>query len=273
MDALDRGSLLHDALENFWEVTRNSKRLSEMDREARQEIIDGAVRNALSRFAGRRSLGRGYTDSLHAWLTRLVGEWLKLENMRAQEFSVIATEHDVDLELADMRLSLRIDRVDRLASGSIVLIDYKSGQTPGVARWVGHPPQYRSEYPQLGLYAVAAKNSADSLLQGEIEALLVATLKLGAEGFAGFTVESAFFGKGSGVSQAPPTLDKVRNLEESLKDWSLLIEQWESSFISRIDEFKEGYAEVDPLPGACVFCDLQTLCRIQELGKQEAADD
>ena len=86
-----------------------------------------------------------------ALLEKLAREWLELERRRAP-FQVSAIEEQRDLEVAGLQFQSRIDRMDKLADGGHVLIDYKSGRMLSPRQWEGPRP----DDPQLPLYAVAA---------------------------------------------------------------------------------------------------------------------
>jgi len=57
---------------------------------------------------------------------RAYAEWLVAE-ARARPFTIVACEQRVEIPLRDIKLVGRVDRVDRLADGSLVVRDYKSG--------------------------------------------------------------------------------------------------------------------------------------------------
>ena len=99
--------------------------------------------------AGRRvnRCRSGIWNSKRVRLTRLVTEWLEFERERV-EFSVARTELDVSRSIAGLTLKLRLDRIDRLNDGSLLVIDYKSGN---VSSKLWEMP--RPEDVQLPLYA------------------------------------------------------------------------------------------------------------------------
>ena len=57
---------------------------------------------------------------------RVIQRLLELEAMRTP-FRVLAQEVDLDAPFADRQLRLRVDRMDELEDGRILVIDYKSG--------------------------------------------------------------------------------------------------------------------------------------------------
>jgi RecB family exonuclease len=95
--------------------------------------------------------------------------WLEIEKTRP-EFTVIAREASAVLSLAALLFHLRLDRVDKLADGSRVVIDYKTGEV-NPKDWF----QDRLEAPQLPMYAVL----------GQYTSVFYASLKAGKMGLFG----------------------------------------------------------------------------------------
>ena len=44
--------------------------------------------------------------------------------------------------------------------------------------------------------------------------------------------------------------------------WPALLQQWRERLERLVREFLDGYAAVQPQPGACEYCHLQMLCRV-----------
>jgi ATP-dependent helicase/DNAse subunit B len=205
--------------------------------------------------AAREQMPRRYLELEEQRLIRLVAEWLEYEAAR-QPFSVAGTEVERNLDLAGLALKLRLDRIDQLNDGSMLVIDYKSGiVTP--SSW--DPP--RPDDVQLPLYAGFALG--DEELPG---GLVFAEVRPGEPAFAGRVGDAAatlFPGlpKNNALMRNPFTA-------EMLIDWRECIEQLTGDFLA-------GKAEVDPreYPKTCERCDLQSLCRIQEHPTQFEDED
>jgi ATP-dependent helicase/nuclease subunit B len=171
---------------------------------------------------------------------RLIRRLCELERGRAA-FSVAATEEPAELALGGARLRMRLDRIDTVASGRVIL-DYKSGQ-PGSPDWFGERPTH----PQLLAYLAA--------LGADVIAL--ATVHVN-------TREVRF----CGVAAAPQLLPRVKAVpaEEGTPGgaWQQQQQQWLRLIERLIGAFLAGDARVDPAPGACDYCHLSALCRIAE---------
>jgi len=202
----------------------------------------------------REQMPRRYLELEELQLIRLVTEWLQYEAARIA-FEVADTEVKRPAHIAGLSFDLRLDRLDRLNDGSLLVIDYKSGNVSPNA-WV--PP--RPDDVQLPLYAGFALES-EEVLGG----LVFAQVRTGEMKFAGHVGDAS----ATLFTDLKGTNPLVRNslTAEQLLDWRDCIEQLAIDFI-------EGKAEVDPseYPKTCEHCGLQTLCRIQENPELRKAD-
>jgi ATP-dependent helicase/DNAse subunit B len=188
-------------------------------------------------------------------LTRLVTAWLDYESTRIP-FEVLETEASRTIALAGLTLELRLDRLDLLSDGSVLVLDYKSGDVSPRSWDLPRPDDV-----QLPLYAGFALGE-EEILGG----LVFAKLRPGDLTFAGRVGDPSatlFAGLKSGS-----TLAKSPLAAEDLINWRETIEQLARDFLA-------GRAEVDPRdpPKTCQRCGLQTLCRIQENQPQPEAED
>jgi ATP-dependent helicase/nuclease subunit B len=134
--AADRGIFIHRALAEFLDRSRGAW---PADAEAR--LLE----------AGRRAF-RAVEDrpGLHAfWWPRFerIARWFVAhEASRRENASPVAWEARGTLDLDGFVLRARADRIDRLAGGSLVLIDYKTGRVPRPADVaLGYAPQLTLE--------------------------------------------------------------------------------------------------------------------------------
>ena len=239
-----RGSLLHDALFTLWGEIRDHSALLALDTSAQGAAVGRAVRAAIEVIPGgrRRLLGSAYWDLEGQRLAALLAEWLTVERQRGS-FVVVQREQDVTLQLAQLQLRLRVDRVDELPDGSQLIIDYKSGLGK-VQDWLGERPAR----PQLLLYGIAAPGAAAALAFAQVRPR-----------------ESRFVGLGQ-VAAAPgiqTDIAKVVKQRMDAVDWQTLNQRWRENLEQLAQAFVAGDARVDPLgPASCTWCGLQPLCRI-----------
>ena len=173
-----------------------------------------------------------FAELERARLERLAREWLSIERTRPP-FEVVAIEERRALEVAGLSLDGRIDRMDRLADGTHLLVDYKTGN---VTRqdWLGERPGD----PQLPLYALGAGE--------DVSAIAFARLKRGEMKLSGYGRDG--------------------EVVERAKDWEGLKASWRAALESLARGFSGGDARVDPKKSlaTCRYCDLAPLCRVHE---------
>lgn len=247
-----RGKLLHAVMHAIWagppDGLRNLRDLASLS--DRPSFIADHIRRAFQReLSGnlRARMPRVYLDLEERRLVRLISEWLEYESTRVN-FEVLKTEDERTIHLAGLTFDLRLDRVDRLSDGTLLVIDYKTGEVTPKA-W--DPP--RPDDVQLPLYAAFA-------LHPEIEELGGLTFARVQPGKICFTGRI-----GDAHGTLIPSLTSRDALvrepfsAEMLMDWRERIEQLARDFLI-------GRAQVDPreYPRTCERCDLQCLCRIHE---------
>jgi ATP-dependent helicase/DNAse subunit B len=171
-------------------------------------------------------------------------------------FEVAATEVDSTGAVAGLTLKLRLDRVDRLNDGSLLVIDYKSGNVSPKSWELPRPDDV-----QLPLYAGFALPA-----EQELGGLVFAKVRPGDMGFAGkvadvlATIDNTI-NANSGMVKNPLTPMQV-------SEWRRAIEQLASDFIA-------GRADVDPreYPKTCDRCGLYAICRIREREDQQEPEE
>jgi probable DNA repair protein len=240
----ERGSLLHDALFALWGDIQDHTTLLALEDAAEEQVVALAVQAAIEKIPGgrRRLLGSAYWRLEGRRLLGLLHEWLAVERQRST-FVVLQREEDITLQLAQLQIRLRVDRIDQLPDGSQVIIDYKSG-TSKVQDWLGERPAR----PQLLLYGIAAPGSAAALAFAQVRPRDCRFVGLGAVAAA------------PGIATDIPKIVKERMAAD---DWESLNGCWRENLERLAQAFVAGDATVDPLaPASCTWCGLQPLCRI-----------
>jgi probable DNA repair protein len=255
LTAAQRGQLLHAVLHAVWAGKPAGMRTyDELVALADKRVwvadhVERTMQTALPRAIRERMPAR-YLELEQQRLVRLVGLWLDYESTRVR-FEVLKTEANCTTTVAGLTLDLRIDRLDRLSNGSVLVIDYKTGNvTP--ALWE-HP---RPDDVQLPLYAGFALGEEHA--QGlDIGGLAFAKVHPSKREFAGH------------VADAAATLDTSLTGRHSLvtKPFTLeMLMAWRKKIEELARDFLAGCADVYPRDPTktCDRCGLQTLCRIQE---------
>jgi probable DNA repair protein len=233
-DPRDRGALLHTALDYCWKDLKSSAKLKSLDPRALNEVVLGAVDRALiDKWVPVNPLGRQMQSVERERLTKLLCQWLSRERERREGFRVLEAESERPVQISGLGIHVRIDRVDQLDDGSVVLIDYKSSKKVKSA-WAGGRPAE----PQLPLYAVTA--------EPPVAGVAFATVRPGECDLAGHSVRNGILDGGGKEAELPP------------------IEDWRSVLSALAESYLRGDAPVDPANNACDICGLQRFCRIHE---------
>ena len=249
LSSAERGALLHDALYALWGEIEDFSSLVALQDKEEEEVIARSIEAALDTVSFRRRsrLGASYWHLESRRMATVLHEWLAVERQRS-EFFVVEREQDVTLELGQLPIRLRVDRVDQLPDGSRVIIDYKSGDGK-IKDWLGTRPAR----PQLLLYAVAEPDTAG--------ALAFARVRTRQCGYAGLGQVAA----APGISTDIP---RVTRPGMDVENWTVLNECWRDNLERLAQEFIDGAAAVDPLsPSSCTWCGLQPLCRVGIAGE------
>ncbi len=248
---LERGTLLHAALATLWNKLGDHAALVAIDDAALDAAIAAAVESARVGVDRRRwrNLPSPVAEGEAQRLGITIRAWLDSVERERPPFAVRAIEMRTALTLGDLALTLQIDRVDALADGGIVIIDYKSGRAPAPGKWFAPRPSGT----QLGLYSLACKSRDPAT---PVRGVAYAQLKAGEIGVIGLAADSG----------AWPGLDVTGNARGVPGAWTDV----ETGFATRLgalaDAFRSGDAAVAPRgAAACRVCELKTLCRVRAL--------
>ena len=259
-DALERGSLMHAVLHGVWSELKDHAGLVARDAAARRELVGRCAAAAVA--ARAAVLPEVYTPRVaeleRERLTRRVLIWLEIEAQRAP-FRVVESEREHRFKIGPLTLLTRIDRIDELAEGGRLLLDYKTGQVR-LQAWL----EERPDDPQLPLYAVGERQ--------DLAAVSYACLKPGETGFLGLAARP-------GMPEGVTVYAEKRTRPAEAPDWDALLVYWEKNLTQLAEGYAAGDARVDPKRAqTCEYCHLSTLCRIHELRgaeleEAEADDD
>ena len=252
----ERGALLHEALFRFWREVDSQQQLNLLSDDALHATLDSAVQGALQDlqatcerrgFSLRERVGPACWDLEKKYCRQVLLPWLQLEQKREGPFRVAEAEQAHRLRLGELELSLRPDRVDELADGRRMVIDYKT-RAPARSQWMGARPGE----PQLPLYA---------LLDNKIEGIAFASMTEQPPQFVGLGEALGLTGQNERPLQA-----QTKGVAEQ---WQELVEAWRSSLTALANDFIAGNARVDPVSGACRYCNLSSVCRVRQLEQGE----
>lgn len=255
IDARLRGSLVHTCLEKIWQQVGTHQTLCGLSADEQKTLVDGIVTAVIKQESMRTPILKKAFGQLESQrMTQLLLDWLLIDAQR-EPFDVTATELKQTLTVGQLQLNTVIDRVDTLQDGSTAIIDYKTGES-SINKWFGERP----EEPQLPLYSVFGSND----IQADVRSMSFAQLKKGKIKYEGLSDSAEHF---SGLKQ----LGGSKKADKP--DWDSQMAYWKIVLGGLSDEFVAGDARVSPTKKACDYCDLTSLCRINEQGELMGADD
>ena len=235
-DAMLRGQALHSVLEQLAQTRIGDRLQAEPTQLA--ELIRASLQPQLRLFP--------HCDS--AWLEReqarmhsVLDALLALEAERP-DYQIEQSEVVSDFELEGFSFQLRVDRVDRLANGKSLLLDYKTGAyLPSTNSLL---PETFS-HPQVGIYAVAQRHDGVALLQLNPRQLAYA---------------------GLGADHTKPASQAGDYREYNQHIWDEHLRAWRERITELLQEYLAGAAAVRPRGAQiCRRCQLQPLCRVADL--------
>lgn len=241
-----QGSLLHKILEEFWQSYKSSDKLKTLEAQELEKKVNDLIEENILAFTSK-SIPAPYIEVEKNRLKQILYDYISIEKERPY-FTVIAAEKWQHYELANIRFTFRLDRIDKTNQDEIIITDYKTGQFK-ISDLLGERPKS----PQLGLYYLAAY---------EMLPKAIMVIKLNSQGceYEGISETDVAI---TGVKPLSEVKDKRKEIP---KEWAELKIYWENHLQSLAQEFKNGYARVSPLEGplTCQYCHLSSVCRIHE---------
>lgn len=252
LDSPTRGNLVHQILYLLWGEIKDQLTLSQLTAKALAALIDSAIDASIQPYLSKQhKLKNAYFWQIEKLrLKTIITQWMQFESNRPF-FRVSQRETTTHIKLNELPLTLRIDRVDELADGSHILIDYKTGMTS-----INHWFSPRLSEPQLPLYAAFTLTTMGLSYQG----LAYGEVRAGNFSYKGLVSESHIY-----AESPTPGFDPIHRTKNGLMiyQWEMLKTHWKNTLEKLAMDFCEGVATVDPINAqACQFCALESLCRI-----------
>ena len=231
LSRLQQGNLIHKILETFFNEIKSGASLLRLTELELDNLIEKHTESAtLSLPKSNFKLNEKIR------LVKIIRQHIDLEKQRS-DFEVIKTESTSEVDINGLKFSTRIDRMDRLANGDSLIIDYKTGKDVKVSQMTGDP----IDQAQLPIYAVT--NSVDGVA--------FATINSNDCQFKAITKNK---------SELPLTKQAINRMPE----WDKQINEWTSILNSASEQFQNGIASVLPVKNACDYCDYDLLCRVKK---------
>jgi probable DNA repair protein len=153
-----RGTLIHDALHTLYKDLPSQVGLRNWTEYERQERIEKAVNKAFWRYEKNADATLRQVFALERQRVSKLLHAVMLVDTEREPFHVGDTEGALEVVISGVRLGLRVDRIDRLDDGSVVILDYKTGTPKRFLDRHGDPNDM-----QLVVYASAIKEPVAGL--------------------------------------------------------------------------------------------------------------
>lgn len=243
-----RGSFLHAALEVLWDMLPGQDSLHAARAEGRLEgLIAAAVAQAAD--AELQAWPAALRELECARARAVLDTWLDLEAQRTP-FEIAGVEREIGWQRGPLSLKLRLDRMDRLDDGRVVVIDYKTGsRLPNPASdWT----RARPVGLQLPFYAAVLGGQEGHEVSGLMLAQIhareasvagVSDGDIGVAGVADYSAWAAFDGLG----------------------WDGVLARWKGAVETLADEYAAGVARnVSLRADDLTYCDALPFLRLEE---------
>jgi exodeoxyribonuclease-5 len=253
LDSLARGNLVHAVLQQFWLNCKMSAKLKSMNDSQLETAIKQAIEAVFKTMHAIKNVPEQILLIEQQRLLPLINNWLQHEKQRA-DFTVQACEAQHILTIEGLEITLRIDRIDALTDGKLIIIDYKTGSSkPSHSSWADK----RIIKPQLPLYASLV------LKDEQVVAACFAKVDL---------LESQF--SGVAANDALPDITPFDSLKsnssfKNFDGFEALILHWRQSLTAIAQEMKSGIANVKfEKESDLLYCEVKPLLRLPERALQ-----
>ena len=261
LNAMEKGNLIHNILEDVWKKLETQESLLAMEPSNLKKLVEDITTVQVDKIVFRypQTFTKRFRKIEIERLCLRVVEWLELEKKRPP-FKVVAWEEKIQKEIVEgVAITVKLDRVDELLEegkeiDKKVVIDYKTGKVE-TGQWFGERP----EDPQLPLYSMLA--------EGKVSAVTFAQVRANEMKFKGVAEEAGLL---PGVS----SFESVKVIDKDT--WGEVLEDWRHTIEILAENHRNGDAAVDPKKdNTCktTYCQLQSLCRINELTTLDDAAD
>jgi probable DNA repair protein len=251
-----RGHLLHKSLEHIWSELQTQEQLRAQSEETLEEIVGNCIERAVREWNATLSTEweQKVVEIERERLKKLILTLLEMEAERPTPFRVVELEKKRAVTLGGITVDVKVDRIDELDGGGLVLLDYKSG-TPNVNHWDGERP----EDPQVPIYATELGS------------------RLAAAAFVQINSEETVF---KGYAKKPgvlpiPNFDGMTDKRKPAPTFDEMLGNWRKTLDKLGGDFRAGRAAVDPKnrKKTCELCHLGMLCRVNEARPATGEED
>lgn len=241
ISALDVGNTLHLTMQELYTPIIGHPDARAMIGKITRDKIAATVRQVIERTCSAKvdTLAPAMSLACRA-IERMVGNIVNYDASQGEPFTVAALE----VEMSYGALKGTIDRVDRLADGSVRVVDYKSGgdelRIKSVEEIIdGSLRGTRGAVLQVLIYSLLAAKKYSA----PVTAALYVARKMGTPGYAGAEIVL----DGSKLSPIPPAV--MDEIEERVGD-----------VVGQIIDPEIVFSQSDNRPDCCKYCPYRPVC-------------
>lgn len=240
LQSFERGFLLHNALDKLWQRIQTKSNLLRMDELEINALVSEIAHSVVITFSRKhpKLFSQTFCRIEESRIKKRLLQALAVDRERP-DFQVLAQEKTEVVRFGHLQFTTRLDRIDQLADGYLLLIDYKTGLTR-VQSWLDERPIE----PQLPFYAISSSYPVSGIAYFEINSKNQQYKGIGETGL--------------GITGIHPTK------QYQYDNWQALLSSWQLGLNQLAIDYRLGIATVDPKDPSitCQFCQLQTLCRV-----------
>lgn len=214
----ERGNILHETLAVFFKNYPSSAAIQALTPVQIQDSLRIIATQVINRYQQKNpyQLSVRYCELETLRLVELLTQWISDEQLRPP-FTVTAIEEAIETIFETIPLRLRVDRIDTLANGKQIVIDYKTGASTTRKSWQVE----RFSEPQLPLYAV---------IKPDISGVAFAVINRKTQHWDGYAAENA----------GNLGIDGITTHD----DWDKQLNDWQERLTQLAQEFMSGHAAV-----------------------------
>ncbi len=229
LDRIEQGEIIHKTLQYFYEEINSHEALLSLTQDKLTALINVKINTATQHYQHT-----GFTRNEKKRIVAIIYKLIEIDKQR-ESFVVLSTEKSVDVDVAGLKFTTRLDRLDKTKAGDKIIYDYKIGN-PTVNQWCGES----ITQPQLPIYAIA--NTVEGIAFIQLNADKVSI---------------------KGLAKNTDLLPK-QSSRHSCQTWEEQIITWKTMLNAASHDFQQGKAQVLPNKIACQYCEFDSLCRIEK---------